>query len=113
MIHVFLYDEYIDSQLRRSSWSRGSPQSRYGLEVAFEVMLPWLGPEVVVAAIGCGDGYILDLLREKAGFAFGLDYHFGKLNCALEHGNAVVQGDFHYLPLRGSSVNVIHCSHVL
>lgn len=113
LIKMFLYDEYVDNQIRRSSWSREIEKSRLGLERAYEALLPVVNDTMSVVDVGCGDGYFLDLLRSKVKNIFGIDYHFGKIKLAYGQGNVVLQGDFHDLPFSTSSVDVVHCSHAL
>lgn len=113
LTYRFLYDDYLDHQTRRSSWSREKPMSRLGLEKATQVMQPWLDPFINLLDLGCGDGYILDLIKPQTKIAIGIDYHFGKLMEAHKYGNPTAKADFHYLPFANATFDIIHCSHVL
>ncbi len=113
LIGSFSYSEYLNHQREHSAWSRQVEKSRLGLETACKEMSQWLTHDKHFLDLGCGDGYMLDLVKPHVGLAVGIDYHFGKLHKSLAHGNIGVLSDIHKLPFGNAVFDVIHISHVL
>jgi len=72
-----------------------------------------LSTHMKVLDIACGDGDLLDQLKERSVQAFGMDFSPARTLLASLKGREVVQGDMHCLPFRPCSFDVIIASEIL
>ena len=60
-----------------------------------------------ILEIGCADGYMLHLMKEKGMDPIGLTYSDGEKKCCDEHGLKAIVGDMHDLPFENQQFDAV------
>jgi len=60
-----------------------------------------------VLELGCADGWMVHLMKEKGLDATGLTYAQGEYDCCKERGLPVILGDMHDIPMEDNSVDAV------
>ncbi|MEW6740162.1 MAG: class I SAM-dependent methyltransferase [Nitrospirota bacterium] len=88
--------------------TRGTP------EFILDYVGGYLKPGMRVLDIGCGDGYLLDQLKNNyAVQAVGVDYSPTRVFRAIRSGRCVARCDMHSLPFRTQSFDIAIASNIL
>jgi len=107
-----IYDrDYDSTQKRESAHSRGTPWGER-IKDSIERYHEYLHGKVL--DLGCGDGYGLDVFRDKKVHATGVDLSEDKVKVAKENGHAAFVAHMEDLSMFGDKYfETIFCSHTL
>lgn len=107
-------EEYLHIQVESSAWTRRSPTNMALVRDAVREFRKYVPKTYYVLEIGCGDGYSIDVFRDKGyQHLVGCDVNLAKLKIAASFGHTVAVQDVHDLGFRSEAFNAVYCSHTL
>ena len=115
----FTGKRFSDRQWLLAKWEvvDGVVWSREKIEVMMKTVIRYLDlkPEHSLADLGCGGGWILDMLAAKTSYSLGVDFSWNMLSNAgsLIPPKRLVQGEIGRLPLKEGAFDRVLCYFVL